>query len=144
MPNKISLIALKRLGSLAIFIFLIYLIGFIKTGFIGDLTKFLEQNLGLLILATILLMIGEIVMTLRAPIIWSTPLFNAFGSIAIVAFVINVIQFSFITLNLDVTLVTKILSFILYPLVFAIVLIVGCVTIFNKERKHKKHRKKTV
>lgn len=97
--------------------------------------QFLNENIGLVILMGITFLFGEIFNALIFPFNLPAPLFNASGSLLLVAFIFRVFSLVDILVNEKIFLIFSKIAFLIYPFVFIIVLLGGYTAIFKPASK---------
>ena len=136
MPNKKSVLGILFSKLSGILVFLIGLaIANILNYYISNnvyhfVVNFFNINLGLIILISIILFLGELFKILFFPFNLPAPFFNAVGGVFIVTFILRIINFLEIIINIELIKYVLFLIPFAYLLVFIIVLIVGYIKIF--------------
>jgi hypothetical protein len=126
-------------GLIGIIFFLIFLIIFryiadhLSSPLFSGFVDLLYANAALIIIFSVLFMFGDIFATFVFPFNLPFPLFNAAASVLLVSFILSIMGFidSFYALGTGPAL--EIVSLILYPLTFVIVLIAGYLSIFHRK-----------
>lgn len=112
-----------------------FLLGFIDNAIYRDFVFFLNSNLGLIVLFTLFLTVGEIFSVLIFPLNIPYPLLSAIGSIFLIRFLFNILLFVFEILNINVVAPFNTIYYFVAVIVFLIVLVVGYLNIFRRARK---------
>ena len=145
--RSIPKIIISHLIGLVIFILILVLANIYLTGngAITEIVGFLNDNLALIVVMSILFMLADILYALVLPFNLPAPIFSAIGSILVVMFIFR--TFGLIDLLLIGDLLSSLLwiRWILYPVVFLIVLVSGYISIFfgmfESPREYAKERK---
>lgn len=108
-----------------------------------SIVSFFKNNLVLLTVMILVFMLGEVFNYLRFPLNLPAPVFNATAAVMLTAFIYNL--FDLVEAIIDRKLFTtlRLLSYIIYPLIFSIVFIMGYLTIFSNFRKERDKMQKT-
>ena len=134
MKKPIANILSSQLIGLLIFIVLLllanYINRFINSNIFDLILNFLNSNLGLLIVISLIFLIAEIFFVLDFPFNLVGPLFNAVASVLLIGFIINMLLLIDIILNERIFSFVKNIEGLIGLIVFFIVLIVGYVKIF--------------
>ena len=138
-------VTLSRLIGLMIFIVLLIIANAlsINNHAYTQVIDFLNYNLGLIIIFSILLYLGELFLVFRFPLNIPAPILNAFGGAFLVKFIFRIIYLSGTLAGTDALYVFRNFEAIIYVVVFFIVIIVGYVNIFlnvGKEGKEERER----
>ena len=148
MKNKTVLgVTLSKLIGLMLFLLILGVLNYIQFDNIINLqvVDFLNQNLGVIIILSILFYLGELFSVFKFPVNIPAPLFNAFGGVFLVGFIFEIFYMLGKVLNQDVFFAFKFLKPIVVVLVFVIVIIAGYVKIVidltPKEKPEKKKSK---
>ncbi|MFH1211223.1 MAG: hypothetical protein V1645_04905 [archaeon] len=136
---------LSRLLGLIIFLVMILAVNilnnYIQNTVLDEVVKFLNKELLTIILISVFFVIAEIFTALDFPFDLPTPLFNGIASIFLVSFLLDVFVFVIrIITGENLAGAARLASFVLYPLVFIIVIIVGYVSIFSRMGKGKRKK----
>ena len=139
--KSIPWIVLMRLLGLVFFLILLYIANhlafFTENPLNYQVIQFLNSNIWLIILMSIIFLFGEVFNALIFPFNLPAPLFNASASVILVAFLFRIFSLIDIILNEQIFLIFNRIAFIIYPLVFIIVLIGGYIAILVKLSKTK-------
>ncbi|MDD1706488.1 MAG: hypothetical protein LUQ12_05550 [Methanoregulaceae archaeon] len=125
-------------GLIGIILFLIVLIIFssiadyLSSPLFSGFVDLLYANAALVIIFSVLFMFGDIFAAFVFPFNLPFPLFNAAASVLLVSFILSIMEFidSFYALGIGSSL--QLVSLILYPLTFVIVLVAGYISIFYR------------
>jgi hypothetical protein len=145
---------LTRVIGFLIFLVLLGIVNiltyYIKNEIFLSVVGFLNSNIWLIIIFSIIFLIGEIFGYLMFPLNIPGPLFNAVGGVLLIQFVFSLFSFITKTSNVEVNLPLGIIQNFVMIMVFIIVLIVGYVHIIidatrprkriHSERKEKRHK----
>ncbi|MDD1704333.1 MAG: hypothetical protein LUP97_03760 [Methanoregula sp.] len=99
-----------------------------------------DENFWLLVLIAILLLAGDVLMALAFPLNLPAPVFRAFGSVFCIAFLHQVILWIDRVASTDLYTLFRVLSFMIVPLVFILVLAAGYLAILRQIRWRPKER----
>ncbi|MBW3023051.1 hypothetical protein KY308_03025 [Candidatus Woesearchaeota archaeon] len=125
----------------AVFLIIVLLVNvlnwYIQEPLLVQITQFLNSNIFLIILLVVLFLIAELFERLRFPLNLPTPIFDAGGALMITIFIFRVVAFFSLILGWNLNGILKILSYIVYPAVVIITLILGYVDILSRHRKEK-------
>ena len=91
---------------------------------------FLNANLPLLIIIAILMIVADVLSAFPFPLDLPAPIFRAFGAVFIIAFLLALVQW--LDFSTDISNIFQVLSFLVVPLVFLIVLIGGYFKILKR------------
>jgi amino acid transporter len=133
-----SIIWILITGLLGIILFLsiIALLAYFSFYFASPLllgiVDMLLDNLGLIIILSILFMTADIFHTFGFPMNLPGPLFSAIASVFLIAFLFNIIAYFHQTYEWQVFPSFQIGEFLAYPLIFVIVLLAGYMSIFSQ------------
>ncbi|MEA3514548.1 MAG: hypothetical protein U9R34_03670 [Nanoarchaeota archaeon] len=148
MKNKTVLgVTLSRLIGLVVFLLILGLLNYIQFNNIINLqvVNFLNQNLGVIIILSILFYLGELFSIFRFPLNIPSPLFNSLGGIFLVGFIFRIFYMLGKVLNQDAFFAFKFLEPFAIILVFVIVIISGYIKIvielIPKTKQEKKKSK---
>ena len=101
-----------------------------------QILEFLNQNIGIIILFSLLLYLGELFFLFEFPINTPAPLFNAFGGIFLVSFIFRIFYQIEEFVNQEVFSVFYNFLLLILLIVFFVILIFGYVKVFSRiERK---------
>ena len=146
--KSIPRIVFLRVIGLVLFLFFLYIANFLP--FFTDnplnyrVIQFLNENTGLIILMSIIFLFGELFNALIFPLNLPAPLFNASGSVLLVAFIFRIFALVDILLNEKIFQVFNKISFLMYPFVFIIVMLGGYMTILTKLSKTDQPQEKEI
>jgi hypothetical protein len=135
--NNLMWHVILRLSSFIIFILVLLglnlLKEFIYSPILFQIIDFLNANILLILLISVFLIIGDIFWWIQFPFDLPSPFFYALGGVAITSFIIKMVTFvvKMIT-GQDIGFAGTTASYILYPLVFIIVMVIGYVNIFSR------------
>jgi len=148
MKNKTVLsITLSRLIGLVVFLLILGLLNLIPFNSLINLqvVHLLNQNLGIIIIFSVLFYLGELFFVFRFPLNIPAPIFNAMGGIILVGFIFQMLNMAGEVLSLDIFIAFKFLEHLASSLVFLMVIIFGYIKIFidlkPKNKQEKKKRK---
>ncbi|MDO8517572.1 MAG: hypothetical protein Q7S33_05600 [Nanoarchaeota archaeon] len=148
--NKTVLgVTLSRLISILVLLLLLGIANIINinNSVYLNIIEFLNQNLGLVIIFSILFYLGELFLVFSFPLNLPAPIFNAFGGIFLVNFIFEIFYMIKITLNQEAFSAFQSLEPLVLILVFITTLIFGYVKIFSnlnqKSKKPKKQKEKS-
>jgi len=146
--RSIPWIILMRILGLGLFLFLLYIANHLS--FFTDnplnyqVILFLNNNVWLIVLMSIVFLFGEMFNALIFPFNLPAPLFNASGSVLLIAFLFRIFAMVDILLDENIFQVFDRISFLVYPLVFMIVLFGGYIAILTRlSRKDKNGQEQT-
>lgn len=135
---------LWRFGSLIIFLIAVFILnsftGYVQNPLFAQVVGFLNSTLLVIILIWVFFIIADLFWSLASPFDLAYPLFNALGAVFVLTFVLSLIVFLadlFTTENIQ-SIVT-LASYILYPLVFIITVVVGYMDVASRG-EHRHHR----
>lgn len=114
----------------------------VESAVFHSLVVFLNDNFFLLILISLFFLAADIFSSIVFPFSLPAPLFNAIGSIFVVTFVIRVLKFIDSLLGAKLFSIFTWLSFVVYPLIFLLVLVIGYLNIFSDAFRPRKRRKR--
>ncbi len=137
--RSIPIIVLQRLFGLILFLVLLYVANhlafFTENPLNYQIIQFLNNNIWLIIVMSIVFLFGEVFNALIFPFNLPAPLFNASASVLLVAFLFRIFSLIDIILDEQILLIFNRIAFIVYPLVFMMVLIGGYIAILVKLSK---------
>lgn len=142
--RSITWIIIVRILGLGLFLFLLYIANHLS--FFTDnplnyqVILFLNNNVWLIILMSIVFLFGEMFNALIFPFNLPAPLFNASGSVLLVAFLFRIFAMVDILLDENIFQIFNRISFLVYPLVFMIVLFGGYIAILTRLSRKDKNR----
>lgn len=147
--RTISSIVLSGLAGLLIFLILLaaanYMTNYVDNPVFLQIVGFLNNNIDLLIIMSVIFLIGKLFTALVFPLNLPAPLFNAAGSVFLVAFIFKIFE---LTASITKEYIFYKAAEILAPLsmlVFIIVLLGGYFLIFTRlseENENKRKNKK--
>lgn len=147
MAKRVSKVIFSKLIGFIFFLILLFVLNILAmTLGIPDLNlalQMLNNNIDLIMALFILFFIGEILEVLILPFNLLAPLFNAVGSLFLTTFIFKVFEYLESLINVNVFFIFRAFSWLIYPLVFFTVLLVGYVGIFTKKPKKKRKSKST-
>jgi hypothetical protein len=150
MRNKTVLgVTLSRLVGLMIFLLILGILNLIEFDSIINMhiIEFFNQNIGIIILFSILLYIGELFSIFIFPLNTPAPFFNAIGGIFLAEFIFKIFYMLGDVLNQNAFFTFKLLEPLAYILIFFLVIIFGYIKIFIDlipKRKEKKTKTKNI
>lgn len=97
------------------------------------IVHFLEDNVDLIVYMTFIFLFGELFMMQSLPLNLPGPLLNAAGSLLVVTFLLRVFELVDSVIGKNIFQIFNQLSFLIYTVVFAIVLVAGYASIFTRE-----------
>lgn len=134
--RSIPWIILLRLFGLVFFLILVYIANhlafFTENPLNFQIIQFLNNNIWLIIVMSIIFLFGEVFNALVFPFNLAAPLFNASASVLLVTFLFRIFTLIDILLNEHIFQIFNRIAFLVYPLVFVIVLIGGYITILAR------------
>jgi len=131
--RSIPKIIISHLAGILLFLVLIILLnGFVTTDnmMVKDIIMFLNSNIALIIILSIIFMIADIIYALMIPLSLPAPLFSAIGSMLVVMFIYRILGLIDVILNTDMLSALIWTRWLFYPVVFIVVLITGFISIF--------------
>lgn len=146
MKKTVLGITLSKLIGLMIFLLILAILNFIEFDNIINIrvVEFLNENVWIVIIFSILLYIGELFSVFIFPLNLPAPLFNAVGGIFLAGFIFQMLYMLGDVLNQDAFFIFKLLEPLAYILIFFLVIIFGYIKIFIDlipRRKEKQTRK---
>ncbi|PIN69560.1 hypothetical protein COV93_05010 [Candidatus Woesearchaeota archaeon CG11_big_fil_rev_8_21_14_0_20_43_8] len=141
---------IKRMLGVLLFIVVVFAVNlmdlFINSVAFDSAVRFLNGNIGIIIAMSLIFLAGEVFALFRFPFNLPTPIFKAVGSIYVITFVLNTINFLDFMIKGTASDVLKGIGFMAYPIVFLVVLIVGYINIFSKglAKKPQQHQHQTI
>ncbi|MBS3140986.1 hypothetical protein J4405_02470 [Candidatus Woesearchaeota archaeon] len=140
MKKPITHILFSQLVGLLVFIVLLlvanYINEFISSNISDLILGFLNSNVGLLVVISLIFLIAEIFFALDFPFNLVGPLFNAVSSVLLVGFLVDLLLLSNVLIKQDVFSFVKNFEGLISLFVFFIVLIVGYVKIFYEVKNN--------
>ena len=139
-------VILSKIFGFLFFLLMVYvanlLTQYIDSEIYTEILHFINRNFTFLVITSLILMLGEIFFAIYFPFNLPAPLFSSIGSIMIVTFIGKIFLLVDSFTGENIYLIFRILSYVVYPLVFLIVLIGGYISIFFRlftpaERPHK-------
>lgn len=136
MPKHRSIIWIifSQLFGILLFLILLVILNIfpIPNLFSPQIVSFINNNATLIIVMSLIFMLGEICYGRIFPLSLPAPLFNAIGSMFLVTFIFRIFGLIDVLLKTNIFSLFNSLKYLIYPIVFLIVLIVGYVSIFTK------------
>ncbi|MDD1674829.1 MAG: hypothetical protein LUQ13_04205 [Methanomicrobiales archaeon] len=128
-------ITISRIVGFFIFLFFLVIARFIdinvwSSPLFHRVVLFFIDNLGILILITIIFLVAELFGALDFPLNLPAPLFNGIASLFLIAFLFLLLDLIGDPYGTGISGYLKVAEIILYPLIFIIVVIVGYAKIF--------------
>jgi len=137
--RSIPWIVFTRLSGLIFCLILLYIANhlafFTENHFNYQIILFMNNNIWLIIVISIVFLIGEVFNALIFPFNLPAPLFNASASVLLANFIFRIFAIIDILLDEQIFQVFNRFEFIIYPLVFFIVLIGGYILILVRLSK---------
>jgi len=134
--KSILKVAVSRIVGLIVFLIVLFLLNMLTFAvsfhLLDQVVIFLNTNLVLILFMSVVVGLGEIFGVMKFPYNLPAPLVNACGAVLIVAFIFQLMFFVFMLGHIPLVGLFRFLQYLIYPLVFIIVLIVGYVKIFLK------------
>jgi hypothetical protein len=125
----------KVMGFL-FFLFLLYIANvlavYIESPAYLGILNFINNNLVLLIVMSVVFLVGSIFDVLIFPFNLSAPIFNSIGAVLVVIFIHRMFLLLDTVTGQNISIVFTVLSFLIYPLVFLFVLVGGYISIFAR------------
>lgn len=135
-------VLISRLIALVVFLALLASLNvlslFFPNSIFINIVDFFNENLILLLIITLVFFISELFSVLYFPFNMPSPLFNAIGSLFVMNFLYNMFYFVDSMSSLGVFSFIGDILFLLYPLIFLIILIVGYIKAFVKLKDKRK------
>ncbi len=141
MPQKRSPMRLVFVRVIGILVFIILLTlaniiyPYLHGRFFTEFVSFLNSNLELIVVMSILFLLGELFSLFFFPFNIPGPLFTGFGSMLLISFVFGLMGALDYILNLGIYNFFKWFAYLLFPCVFGVVIIIGYIQLFTKELK---------
>ncbi len=139
-------IVISRIFGIFIFLFLLFLANYLapiaNIVIFQQLVNFLNDNLVLLVVMSLVFLVGELFLVFHFPLSLPAPVFNAIASVLLVMFIFRIFTLIDRFLDKNIFQIFNRFAFIIYPLVFIIVLIAGYVSLFAGLTGIKKDKKK--
>lgn len=136
--SVVRIIAFRLLG-LVLFLAMLFMLNILNPmidyHLLNRIVQFLNTNVDLIVYMTIILLFGELFMMQSFPLNLPGPLLNAAGSLLVVTFVLRVFELVDSFIGKNIFHIFDQLSFLIYTVVFAVVLVAGYATIFTREIK---------
>ncbi|MFH2020168.1 MAG: hypothetical protein ABIJ34_02075 [archaeon] len=143
--GKILRIILSKSIGFAIFLLILfimnYLLPYVREPVFSGIVRFLNYNIMALIVITIFLLLGDVFFEIIFPFSLPAPIFSAFGAVFLVRFFFSIFGVIDNLLSVHITSYFDFLKYIIYPIVFLVVIIVGYVKIFVRLFVPKKPKK---
>lgn len=140
--KELGYAVLMRFLGFVIFLVLLgianILVYYVKNEMFSSVVFFLNNNIWLIIIFTVILLIGEIFGYLFFPLNIPGPLFNAVGGVLLVQFVFKLFNFIILLSKANFPLQMSFVEDITMLIVFVVVLVVGYVDIIREATKPKK------
>lgn len=128
-----------RLLGLALFLVMLFLLNIlnqmIEYRLLVQIVHFLNTNVDLIVYMTFIFLFGELFMMHSFPLNLPGPLLNAAGSLLVVTFILRVFNLVDSFIGENIFHIFDRLSFLIYTVVFAVVIVAGYTTIFFREIK---------
>jgi hypothetical protein len=149
--GSIGIVFLSKVIGFVVFLILLgvtnLMIPYIQNDTFTSVVLFLDSNIKVIVIFTILLMIGELFAVLIFPFNLPAPLFSAIGSVFLVEFIFELIIFINKLTKTPMDIPFNLLYIIVSAIVFIVILIAGYVKIFTdlvgpKIKQIKQPRKK--
>jgi len=144
--KSIIWILLSRLIGIIVFLIIVFVANILAISMdnllFNQSVNFLNSNIVLIIIISIIFLIGELFDALIFPFNLPAPLFNAIGSVFLVSFIFRVFMLVDLIIEENVFRIISGFSFFVYPLVFLIVLISGYIAIFSRLAEAEKPKEK--
>ena len=130
--NTVLSVTLSRLIGLAIFLILLIIanILYIPNSIYSQVINFLNNNLGVIILISVLLYLGELFFIFAFPFNLPAPIFNAFGGVFLIVFLFRIFYLIGNMINNPWFFSFDYLKSGIYLLIFFLIIIFGYVNIF--------------
>jgi hypothetical protein len=133
--QSIADIVLYRIIGIGIFLIVVLVLNYLAgTGtypVVSTMADFLNENVGLILLFSILFLFGEIFAALSFPLSLPGPVFNAFGGVFLVMFLLRILIFVDGLTGITLFGVLESLAQTFYLIVFFATLIGGYIGIFS-------------
>lgn len=148
MKSGIGHEVLTRVIGFVIFLVLIGILNlltyYIQNSTLSAIVSFLNNNLILIIVFTVIFIIADIFYYLWFPLSIPAPLLAAFASVLLVRFIFNLIVFILSLIGVTIIFPWDIVYWIIAVVVFILVIIIGYIRIFShaarrSRRRHKEH-----
>ncbi len=117
---------------LAVVLVLGLIAGSISCPLLSGFVAVLIASIPLVIVFSILFMLGDIFALFSFPLNLLFPLFNAMGSVLLIAFLFRILGFMDTFYLLGIAPALRLVSLILYPLIILVVLVTGYVSIADR------------
>jgi len=144
--KSIIWILLSKLVGIIIFLIMLFVANILAISLYNPLfnqiVNFLNNNIVLIIIISVMLLIGELFDAIIFPFNLPAPLFNAVGSVFLVSFIFRVFMLVDLIIEENVFHVISGFSFFVYPIVFLVVLVSGYIAIFSRLAEAEKHEEK--
>lgn len=148
--KSIIWIILSRFFGLVFFLILLLILNALTFYFnnyaFNQVVQFLNNNIGLIVIMTLIFLVGELFNALIFPVNLPAPLFSAIGSVLVVLFIFRIFTLIESLLGENIFQVFRDFSSFIYALVFIIVLIAGYIGIFARligpEEEYEKVKRK--
>ncbi len=132
--KKIPRIIISRIIGLMLFLIFLYILNNIEfnVAFYDQFVLFLNNNAVLIIVMSLLFMLSEIFYVIMFPVNLISPIFSAGAALLLVMFIFRIFNLIDMMIMINLFQIFSPLSFILYPLVFFMVLIISYVIIITE------------
>lgn len=141
MASRITEIAISwfyRVLAIIILVFVANIIAYISSnGVVDNLVSFLNSNLLLLLFISLLFFLGSVFFLMLFPVSLLTPIFEAFGSVFLAAFLIRFISLLDEYIGSGIGDFLESYRTIIYIIVFAVVAILGFVYVIQRHEKRR-------
>ncbi len=138
--ESIAGILISRLVGFVIFLIFLGILNIIAESYRGEIflqiVGFLNANLGLLVLITVVFLVADLFGALRFPLNLPAPLVNAVAAVFMVTFLIRLFVLVADISGVGVFLLFEELAYLIYPAVFLIVLIGGYAVLLTSAGAH--------
>lgn len=132
----------SRLIGFLIFLVLLVLINiltlYITNETFRQIVFFLNTNLWLIVLFSIILLVGDLFGAIIFPFNLPAPLFNGIGGVLLIRFVFNIFLFVTSLLGISFNFDLDFIFFIIALIVFIIIIVTGYIEIFSRVLRPKK------
>ncbi len=142
MASRITEIAISwfyRVLAIIILVFVANIIAYFSSiEVVDNLVSFLNSNLVLLLFISLLFFLGSIFYVMLFPVSLLTPIFEALGSVFLVAFLIRFVSLLDEYIGSGIGNFLQAYDVLIYIIVFAIVVILGFVYVIQRHEKRRK------
>lgn len=136
-------IILSRVIGFIIFLVLIWILNlmtyYVHNNTLSAIVSFLNSNLLLIIIFTLIFIIADIFYYLWFPLDLPAPLLSAFGTVLLIRFIFNIIIFVLSLIGITLNLPLEMIYIIIAVIAFIIVLIVGYARIIGGAARRRRH-----